>query len=161
MKEWKNVKAFNDIKEKAITWIGQNDPAFFNRFGEEIQSGDHLRIQQALTESGEVMDKVLSSEGDVVGQLMPAPIEDDPGVGCVAVVVCAVAVAVWKYVAAVDVAAAASVAAIAVAVWVWKYQYTYSYEQAEVTYARLWREKMIDSVAQRMKHDKKAKQKKG
>jgi SdpC family antimicrobial peptide len=42
-----------------ISALRAQDPTFLDRFGKEMQSGDHIRIQQALNEAGERMTKSI------------------------------------------------------------------------------------------------------
>lgn len=49
-------------RSQLVASIQKADPTFFERFGADIQSGDHLRIEQALNESLAVM-KTASGQG--------------------------------------------------------------------------------------------------
>src|SRR5919201_2636119 len=64
------AKAWNALKEKTIARIRKKDPTFFARFGDEIQSGDHLRIQHALAEAGKAITETISTNG--AAQVGPA-----------------------------------------------------------------------------------------
>jgi SdpC family antimicrobial peptide len=64
------AKAWNALKEKTIARIRKKDPTFFARFGDEIQSGDHLRIQHALAEAGRAITETISTNG--AAQVGPA-----------------------------------------------------------------------------------------
>jgi SdpC family antimicrobial peptide len=55
MKKPGRQEQWNIFKEKVIAGIKKKDKTFFDRFGEEIQSGDHLRIMDILNESGEAI----------------------------------------------------------------------------------------------------------
>jgi SdpC family antimicrobial peptide len=48
-------------KQQIIDMLRTQDPTFFNRFGSEMQSGDPIRIQQAITEAGSRLQKQVQS----------------------------------------------------------------------------------------------------
>lgn len=64
---WKNQKnnrtdpAWVTLKEQVISEINTNDPNFMGRFGVEMQSGDHLRIDAILTEARTKMQNAQNS----------------------------------------------------------------------------------------------------
>lgn len=143
------VKAWEALKEEVITHIKTNDPTFMDRFGVEMQSGEHLRIQNAMSEASEKITTALKALGAMTpdGEFSTTY---QGAMACSAVVVCVVAVAVaaWKWVAVVDVAAVAYVAAVAVAIWRWRY--TYSTRRSftdDPAQSQLFLESFVDSIA--------------
>jgi SdpC family antimicrobial peptide len=50
--EEKSTEEIAAEKQKIVDLLRAQDPTFFDRFGIEMQSGDRIRIQQALTEAG-------------------------------------------------------------------------------------------------------------
>jgi SdpC family antimicrobial peptide len=49
-------------RQEVIAALRAQDPSFFDRFGKEMQSGDHIRIQQAMNEAGDRLMKVAAEE---------------------------------------------------------------------------------------------------
>jgi len=49
-------------KQKIIDFLRAQDPTFFSRFGIEMQSGDPIRIQQAITEAASRLQKQIRSQ---------------------------------------------------------------------------------------------------
>ncbi len=49
-------------KQKIVDILRTQDPTFFSRFGVEMQSGDPVRVQQALTEAGSRIRKDVQSK---------------------------------------------------------------------------------------------------
>lgn len=65
-------------KQKIITFLRAQDPTFFDRFGVEMQSGDPVRIQQAVTEAGTRMKKEIQTEfSSASGDVIPVDIDTD------------------------------------------------------------------------------------
>ncbi|MEX1364806.1 MAG: hypothetical protein AB1Z98_16890 [Nannocystaceae bacterium] len=62
-----------DLPGLIIELIGAKDPEFFDRFAEEITSGDHYRVAGVMGESGQLL---LGALGE-----LNAPIGNDPGAG--------------------------------------------------------------------------------
>lgn len=55
-------------KQKIVDLLRAQDPTFFDRFGTAIQSGDRIKIQQALNEAGTRLQKEIQSSataGDI------------------------------------------------------------------------------------------------
>ncbi len=63
---------FNQIKEAVVKWVKISDPGLMERFGREMQSGDHLRIQATLQEAGEKISTAIQSLGYVTPGDFPA-----------------------------------------------------------------------------------------
>jgi SdpC family antimicrobial peptide len=146
------IKAWEALKEQVISHIKTNDPAFMDRFGVEMQSGSHLRIQNALTESSDKITTALKALGAMTpdGEFNSSY---QGSMACSAVVVCVVTVAVaaWKWVAVVDVAAVAYVAAVAIAIWRWRYTYSSrSSFSDDPSASQLFRESLVDSIAEKL-----------
>jgi SdpC family antimicrobial peptide len=59
------MMAWNDAKEHVVAKIKAKDPTFMSRFGEEMQSGDHLRVQAAMSEASTNTVQTLSEMGYV------------------------------------------------------------------------------------------------
>lgn len=91
-----NSESWNKTKAEAIAWVRTNDPDFFNRFEQDIQSGNHMRVGQAYKQGAQKLSAYVSSTG-----VDPNSPEARAGVGLVLVLAVAVAVAVavyaWKY----------------------------------------------------------------
>jgi SdpC family antimicrobial peptide len=85
-------ESWSKTKSEAIAWVRTNDPDFFNRFEQDIQSGDHVRVGQAYKQGAQKLSAYVSSTG-----VDPNSPEARGGVGVVAVVVAAVAVVVAVY----------------------------------------------------------------
>lgn len=64
-------------RQKVIDMLRAQDPTFFNRFGIEMQSGDPLRIQEAITEAGSRLQKEVSSKLLTASAGPDAPIDLD------------------------------------------------------------------------------------
>ena len=86
-------------KDQAVAWVRNSDPTFFQRFEQDVQSGDHIKVSRAYKEGSQKLSAFAQSMG-----VDPNSPEASAGVGIVIVLV----------------------AAAAVAVWVWKYTWTYS-----------------------------------
>lgn len=147
------IKAWEALKEQVISHIKTNDPTFMNRFGQEMQSGSHQRIETALTESSDKMTIALKALGAMTPDGEFSSTYEGP-MACSAVVVCVVAVAVaaWKWVAVVDVAAVAYVAAVAIAIWRWRYRYSTARSgfSDDPAASRLFQETFVDSIATKL-----------
>jgi SdpC family antimicrobial peptide len=74
--------------EVLLSAIDKQDPTFFDRFAEDIQSGDHTRIDKALEEARDLSHLVWEEVG------IGIPGEDRM---CVAILVAAVWAALWIY----------------------------------------------------------------
>jgi hypothetical protein len=93
-----DIATFRDLM---IAQIAASDPTFFDRFGSEMQSGDHLRVERAMTDAeGKVRGAVetLGTSVDSKGETSLVWYY-----GPVLVAVAAVAVAVAVVVVVVDV----------------------------------------------------------
>jgi SdpC family antimicrobial peptide len=55
------IIAVNELKEGVVAEIISSDPAFLSYFGQEMQSGDHLRVQAALREASQRMFAAMQS----------------------------------------------------------------------------------------------------
>lgn len=142
------VKAWDAMKEGVTSWIKQDDPAFMDWFGVEMQSGEHLRVRNALVQGGTRMKNALLTLG-VMTQDGDFNADYQGAMACSAVAVCfaAVAVAAWKWVAVVDVAVVVWVAAIAVAIWRWKpTRSTLSFSD-DPNESTLFRDELINTLA--------------
>ena len=53
------------VMREIITFIENRDGAFFDRFAEEVQSGNQLRVERALEEAGELFKIALKELYDV------------------------------------------------------------------------------------------------
>jgi SdpC family antimicrobial peptide len=75
---WDNYKSqfsgkeWSELKEAMVLALKESDPTFFDRFGEEMQSGDHLRIQSIIAESRSILKNSPQSK-KILGKL----IQDD------------------------------------------------------------------------------------
>lgn len=67
------VIAWDNLKENVTAWIQANDTTFMSRFGLEMHSGDHLRVQVALQEAGQRASAAMQNLGylDREGKSMP------------------------------------------------------------------------------------------
>lgn len=152
-----SLRAFDLLREKVVAEIKASDPTFMERYGREMQSGDHLRIDGALKESSakitSAMMKIgtMNSKGELVGSKKLAN-----KIGCSKVAICVVAVfaAVVKHALTVDAAIAAYVLAAASAIAVWKWTYFFNDDNKvspqSPTTSRLFREQFVNSVAERL-----------
>ena len=142
----KRVKSFSILREKVVSEINLADPTFMNRYGQEMQSGEHLRIQGALEESSHKITAAMQKIGTMneQGQFANEYAEGELACSVVAVCAAAIALAVWKYVAVVDIAAVAVVAAVAIAIW------RYVGIEEDQAKGRLFREQFVNSVAERL-----------
>jgi SdpC family antimicrobial peptide len=66
-----SAKELAAAKQKIVDLVRTQDPTFFNRFGTEMQSGDHIRIQQAITEAGSRLKKEASAAALASPQVLP------------------------------------------------------------------------------------------
>ena len=113
------------VKEEIISFIKIQYPDFMDWFGQETQSGNHIRIQKALDEASEKSKIATTSLG--LKDLDAEPVDSEAGI--------AVAVAV------------------AVAVWIWRYLWRYdsnrttSYDKSS---SILFRENLIDAIATKL-----------
>jgi SdpC family antimicrobial peptide len=87
-----NNETWSKTKSQAMEWVRTNDPDFFNRFEQDIQSGDHARVGLAYQQGAQKLSEFVRSTG-----VDPSSPEARAGVGVVAVVVAAVAVVVAVY----------------------------------------------------------------
>jgi SdpC family antimicrobial peptide len=62
-------EAFVELKTSLFSWIHDVDPTFMERFGEAMQSGDHLEIDAMLDESVIVLGQVKDAHPEVMGDL--------------------------------------------------------------------------------------------
>ncbi|MFN0140900.1 MAG: hypothetical protein ACKVQW_12550 [Pyrinomonadaceae bacterium] len=149
------VKAWDAMKEGVVSHINTNHPDFMARFGTEMQSGSHSRIQAAMVEAGEKTREAMISMG-VMNQNGEFSSTYSGAMACSAVAVCvaAVAVAVWKWVALVDIAAVVMVAAVALAVWRWgprgRSGFSSSETEGDPAYGRLFQETLVDTIAEKL-----------
>lgn len=91
--------------DRVVDNIREEDPTFFDEFGERAQSGDVLQVKEAFTDLGQALDTTLQNLGYSDGSnkaVTPA---------CIQVVLFAVAAVVYAG------AAILQVAAVAVSVW--------------------------------------------
>ena len=58
----KSPEAIAAGKQQIIDILQKQDPTFFARFGAEMQSGDRIRIQQALAEAGTRLKQELKNQ---------------------------------------------------------------------------------------------------
>ena len=66
------VLTWNDLKRSVVADIISHDSMFMGRFGEEMQSGDVLRIQAALDEAGQKTVSTMQRLGYIDGAGNPA-----------------------------------------------------------------------------------------
>ena len=50
------------FEQRVLALVRAADPTFFARFAEDIQSGDHFRVDAALTEGSEVLEAALAAD---------------------------------------------------------------------------------------------------
>jgi SdpC family antimicrobial peptide len=131
-----NAEEMNRLIERVITRIHNEDPTFFQRFGREVQSGDHLRVQQALEQGAQRLITALDQEG-----LLP-PKEAALGLQLGQCIVFVIALAVVLVV----------VVAVAVAVVLWLWLWTPTPELWGVVDrpTELTRDMMVDWVTTRL-----------
>jgi cannibalism toxin, SdpC family len=56
------VRKLNELRNKLVKRIAKKDPDFFQRFGEDIQSGDHLIVQAAVEDASTRLVEAMSAE---------------------------------------------------------------------------------------------------
>jgi SdpC family antimicrobial peptide len=91
------AQAAADRQNRMVAWIKGQDSLFFDRFGLDLQSGDHLRVEQALEEAGGRIREALAADlGATPEEILRAPelFEADDVIIDVAVAVEVVAAAV-------------------------------------------------------------------
>lgn len=145
------VKAWDALTESVVSQIKTADPTFMDRFGQEMQSGDHLRIQNGMIEASEKMFNAMTAIG-VMNENGEFSSTYEGPLACSVVAVCAaaIAVAVWKWVAVVDIAAVAMVAAVVLAVWRWGPSVQSEATESQKASARLFQESFIAAIAQKL-----------
>ncbi len=62
MKSEKRMKAWNDFKEVVVSELKNRDRTFFDRFGEAMQSGDHIKIVDGLNEAGAIVRQAIEGQ---------------------------------------------------------------------------------------------------
>jgi SdpC family antimicrobial peptide len=130
-------------KDAVVADIRQADPTFFDRFGADIQSGDHLRIEQALDESAKLVKQAAQ-------KLAPAaPTAGDRQGTCCVVLVCGV-VTMLDYGVWIDYGAIAAV--IADEAYAYAESYDYNDGDGESAWAgtQLGRDQVVDMIATRL-----------
>ncbi|MEP6993997.1 MAG: hypothetical protein ABI968_05695 [Acidobacteriota bacterium] len=66
--------AVQELQQRLMNEIAQQDPAFMTQFADDVQSGDHLRIQRAIGDAG---TRLLNQiEQDRLGNPRPVPQEE-------------------------------------------------------------------------------------
>jgi SdpC family antimicrobial peptide len=50
------------FEQRVLALVEAADPTFFARFAEDLQSGDHFRVDAALTEGSEVLEAALAAD---------------------------------------------------------------------------------------------------
>ncbi len=48
-------KEWDEMKEAMVSTVKETDPTFLDKFGEEMQSGDHIRIQTIIAETRSIL----------------------------------------------------------------------------------------------------------
>jgi len=123
------------LQERIISEIGNRDSTFFERFGNEIQSGDHLRIQRALNEGGSRILEVVTTIDPESGSLGSRDGTDCHGCRC------------WDCYVDISVLAYAIAVAVAFVVWIAFAVFTPGTKDPS---SQLQREMWIDLVATRL-----------
>jgi hypothetical protein len=59
-------------RDLLVARIAETDPTFFDRFGGDMQSGDHLRVEAAMAEASAHLRAALSTLGDAHSSYQPA-----------------------------------------------------------------------------------------
>lgn len=52
----------DEFEARVLASVERSDPTFFARFAEDVQSGDHFRVDAALTEGAEVLEAALAAD---------------------------------------------------------------------------------------------------
>lgn len=52
------------FREDVVEWVASNHSAFFAKFGRELQSGDHVRVDATLNAAGGMLEKAIYAVGD-------------------------------------------------------------------------------------------------
>ena len=81
-----------ELESRVIRWIEAQDSKFFATFGEHVQSGDHVRIEEALDAGAAVLTDALAGELGIDPREIEASGVDESGVLVVVAVFAAVAV---------------------------------------------------------------------
>ena len=133
------LQAFDLLREKVVAEIKSSDPTFMERYGREMRSGDHLRIDEALKESSAKITSammkigIMNSKGELVGnKKLTNKIVCTYVIGCVAIVV------------------AAAAYAVVVASVFWVVMSKKTSPTSGDTSANLFREQFVNSVAERL-----------
>jgi SdpC family antimicrobial peptide len=127
----------SQVRAEIKAWIAAEDPTFFARFGDAMQSGDHFEVDAALDEALDLLDGAVASTIDApnVDGLTATP---DPQ-GCGLAVGCVVAIYVAGF----------SFAAVHTGVVLWYASYFWS--GAPVGEANeLGRERIVDVLTNRL-----------
>lgn len=125
------------LRAKLIAWIDAEDPSFFPRFADSIQSGDHFEVDAALAEAADLLMRAFEADNAQNGAVGPNQItaETDPQG--------------W-FLGAFLVILAAAYASTAGAVTVVLYVQTYFWGGSDPDKGSLARERAIDVIATRL-----------
>ena len=139
------VIALNDLKKSVIADIISHDSTFMARFGQEMQSGDVLRIQAALDEAGQNTFSAMQRLGYLDGAGNPTTNLGAAQGDCLSVAVAAAVVVVGAVVAFAVILVAGAAAAVVIKVKVKKEKGAVTEEESQ-----LYRETLINLMAERL-----------
>jgi SdpC family antimicrobial peptide len=73
MKSEKRMQHWNEFKERVVRELKNRDQTFFDRFGEAMQSGDHIKIVDGLNEAGTLIRQALTEAEQAAANKGMAP----------------------------------------------------------------------------------------
>lgn len=124
-------------KAQLVEGIRQADPMFFDRFGEALQSGDHLRIERAMDESEALVKQAVQE------RMPSAATLDNRGGTCITFAIAANIAAVVNAIGAWNVAVESN--------WVYNENYFWdSGGESAWSGSQLGRDQVIDMIATRL-----------
>src|SRR6185503_6432406 len=56
-----------ELRAELVAWIDAEDPTFFPRFAESIQSGDHFEIDASVGEAGDLLTRAIAARAESDG----------------------------------------------------------------------------------------------
>ncbi len=135
-----HVAALDSVEQVVMRGIDREDSEFMKRFGAEISSGDHVRVDAALKGAAAAILRVLEAEYGEEAIARPGQAVD-PGQTCVAVTV---------FITVVSVVAVLAVVTTAVAIHTVAAEVDVIQQEVAMPKARIAYEMWVDRIATRL-----------